>query len=405
MAEPADSVVTLRFDDLGLELNKFLSYELDSQYLTSTDGWTFEYYEPRPSEMRKLRDIEMQPVTILVNGHPQVVGRVDITEIGQDASVLRIQGRDYIADIVECNVDPVSKLTEQMTLDTALTYLLAPCGITKIQDPDDAGVQSLRAGKALRIKGAKKKKGKKLTDYKPEPGVGVYELANKIAARYSATLQPDIKRDSIILDTPNYTAEPPYKIRRTRDSALASANMVLSASARRDYSKMPTIALFTTKNARSGESGTSLAQSFDMQTLATAFGGELKDKLTRVAPGTDKAARRKPGTNLEPLNGKLYRLLYMRDDESRNADQLFSAAKRAIAERLKDTLNYRVTLRGHQDPVSGALWTVNTLVAVQDELCNVNENLWIASRRFSASPTQGAITELECWRPHSFELD
>lgn len=67
-----------------------------------------------------------------------------------------------------------------------------------------------------------------------------------------------------------------------------------------------------------------------------------------------------------------------------------------------DTLAYRVTLRGHTDPETGAIWTVDTMVNVQDEICGVNEPLWIAKRTLRFSPTEGSTTQLECWRPGSF---
>ncbi len=62
-------------------------------------------------------------------------------------------------------------------------------------------------------------------------------------------------------------------------------------------------------------------------------------------------------------------------------------------------------MRGHTDPESGAIWSVNTMVEVQDDICGLNENLWIASRTFSNSGGQGAVTDLELWRPNVWQID
>lgn len=53
---------------------------------------------------------------------------------------------------------------------------------------------------------------------------------------------------------------------------------------------------------------------------------------------------------------------------------------------------------------SGALWAVNTMVRVNDQVCGIHETLWIESRKFTFSPDAGSTTEIECWRPSSFEI-
>jgi prophage tail gpP-like protein len=101
--------------------------------------------------------------------------------------------------------------------------------------------------------------------------------------------------------------------------------------------------------------------------------------------------------------GALYRLLVYRDENARTAEQIEAAARRCVAERLKDTLYYHATVKGHADPRTGAIWTVDTMVNVDDDVADVHEPLWIESRtlRFGSG---GAETDLVCWRPESFTL-
>lgn len=406
MANPIDHPEILaRVPAADLEIKRFKSYSLESDYTVSTDGWELVVYEEDAKRLAKLRDIELQPVEILIDGAQQLLGRVDVTDIGGDGSAVTLMGRDYIADIVECNVDPALKFKEQMTLGDALKLALSPCGISTVADPDDIAIQNVRSGKKLKGgKSGKTFKTIKLEDFKPEPGLGLFDICNRLVARHGATLQPSNRRDTIIVDAPDYKLSPVATLRRTKDQNLSGAINIITSSARRDFSHMPTAALFTSKNGRSGEAGAGLNLALDFRTLANAFGGELKAKLPRIAAGTGKDARRKPGNAGGLGNGELYRFLYARDDESRNAEQLFAAAKRSVAQRLKDTLVYRCKVRGHRDEKGGGVWAVNTIVQVEDDICNVHEPLWVHSRRFSNSPSEGATTELICWRPEAFQI-
>lgn len=405
MANPIDQPELLaRFPAADFEIKRFKSYNLESDYTVSTDGWELGVYEEDAKRIARLRDLELQPIEILIDGAQQLLGRVDITDIGGDGSAVTLQGRDYIADIVECNVDPALKFKEQMTLGDALKLALSPCGITTVADPDDIAIQNVRSGKKLKGgKSGKSFKTIKLEDFKPEAGTGLFDICNRLVARHGATIQPSNKRNTIIVDAPDYKTTPVATLRRTKDQNLSGAINIITSSARRDYSHMPTAALFTSKNGRSGEAGAGLNLALDFRTLANAFGGELKAKLPRIAAGTGKEARRKPGAAPLP-DGLLYRFLYARDDESRNADQLFAAAKRSVAQRLKDTLVYRCKVRGHRDEKGGGVWAVNTIVQIEDDVCNVHEPLWVHSRRFSNSPSEGATTELICWRPEAFQI-
>jgi hypothetical protein len=133
----------------------------------------------------------------------------------------------------------------------------------------------------------------------------------------------------------------------------------------------------------------------DMQVLAQEYGEELRDIITS---GIEVGRAQDGDPNV------LYRLLVARDQESRTEEQLFAFALRAIASRLKDTLLYTATVKGHVDPESGLVWSVNTMVNVKDSIAEVNEPLWIHSRKLRFG-TDGPLTDLECWRPASYQID
>lgn len=393
-----DTGLTVRFEFSGREETRFEDWSIDSSYLVSTDGFSFTI-APDGRDRSLLRDLEIQPVELLVNGASQCFGRIDVTDIGGRGSALACEGRDFIADLVECNVDPYLKFSAEVTVGEALLDAMAPCRVTAVYGCDEVQLADVRSGK--KTKGGRPSSPKKahVEDAKPRPGEGIYEFCNRIVARYGATIQPGPDRSSVILDRPNYTQEPRYRLTRSDDTTQSIRNNVLTARARRDYSSFPTFVMFTGTNARAGKSGAGAFTFFDARLSA-----ELENtEMGRILNAGIAQGRFPPGTSPENP-GILYRLLYHRDEQAKTQEQLDNAARRAYAERLKDSLTYTATVRGHTDPETGAVWSVNTLAVVDDAICGINEPLWVARRTLKYSESGGATTELELWRPRSFVL-
>jgi prophage tail gpP-like protein len=390
------------------------SWSIDTSYLVPTDGFDFELFESDDNTSAFaagfLAGLDQRPVTLSIDGQPQLIGRIEITEIGRRGSAVTCRGRDYIADLVECNVDPTFKLRDDMTLEQALLGVCEPCGITRIVDDADdydggKTIRQIRSGTPKLAKGTKRKpqRTESLKDLQPKPGEGIYEYCDRICARMGLTIQPGPDRQTLFLTAPFYDEPSLYRpIQRLR-SGLSSGNNVLSAYAVRDYTRIPSFVLGTGTAATAGKRGEPIASEID----AYGLSGSLE--ISETVRKTMFSGRRKPGADAGKAGEesdaddlRLYRLLYFRDDDARTEEQLDRAIRRAYAERAKDTLSYRVTVRGHKDPETDAIWTVDRMVDVHDEICAVNEPLWIAKRTLRFDPTNGATTDLECWRPHSF---
>jgi prophage tail gpP-like protein len=188
--------------------------------------------------------------------------------------------------------------------------------------------------------------------------------------------------------------------RSTASPSTAGGNQVLSATATRDYSSFPTYAMFAGKGGEKTKARNPLSRSYEIDAVAA----NLSDELQSILGDATIAGRRKVGDTSELGLGQLYRLLYQLDEDSKNAAQLERVAARAVGERLKETLVYSVKLKGFEDRTSGGLFAIDTVIDVQDEVCGIQEPLWVASRKFSFSPTEGATTELECWRLGAFQV-
>lgn len=398
MTELADPSLTIRYPLLtGRDTTRVSSYTLKSAYTTSTDSFEFSFFDEDRSKMLRL---EMQPVELLINGAMQLIGRIDSTDIGNDGSAVTCRGRDYIADLLECNIDPSAVVKKGMTLGDALLLVCSPIGIDTVISDDDFPMRTIRAAHPIKRHGKGKGRRKKLVDeYRPNPGEGMYEFCNRLVARFGASLQPGRTRKEIVCDEPCFEQDPTYTISCT-DDANSSSNNVISASATRDWSSFPTYALFTNKLGAAGDTKQGLSAFKDIFQVAAQ-----SQELLEIIQRSTFSGRTKPGDKPNISNGELYRLLYHRDEASKTQEQIENALARAIAERLRETLKYTVELRGHQDPKSGALWAIDTMVQVSDAIRGIDEALWIQSREFSYSPGGGAVTRLECWRPNSYIIN
>jgi prophage tail gpP-like protein len=393
-----DSLLLVRLEALGRELTNVTEWSINSNYITSTDGFEFSLYD---ENRQNLRGLELQPVELLVNGASQLLGRIDITEVGGTGSAVTYRGRDYIADLVECNVDPLVKIKEGDTIESAFKQVCGPVGIQNVRSEEDVLMRNVRTGINVKVgKGGRGYAKRLLNEYKPKTGEGIYEFLSRLIARFAATIQPGPDRETLVIGAPRYDQEPVTTLRRSADPALSGGNNIITSSAVRDYSSFPTFALFNGWAAKGDQAGSKVTQSYDIITLASAYNDEIYATLL----DSTLQGRRKPLESERIGLGQLYRLLYFRDEEARTQEQIERSATRAIAERLKDTLEYRCTLRGHVDPTSGAIWSIDTMVMVEDEICGISEPLWIVDRTLSYSPGQGAMTSLTLYRPSSFQF-
>jgi|1185.fasta_scaffold04371_2 hypothetical protein len=139
----------------------------------------------------------------------------------------------------------------------------------------------------------------------------------------------------------------------------------------------------------------SLGRILEVQRCITSDDGVIVVREKRFDP-------KKPDHTIYGFDFPVYKPLFYRDKDSRNDEQLNYSVRRVIAEKLRATLTYNCTVRGHVEPKSGATWAVDTLVNVRDEVEDVNEAMWILERTFENDGTSGPVTHLSMVRPGSF---
>lgn len=373
------------------------SWSLASDFLTPTDAWDLTFVDVDIDPVW----YEMQPVEVYVDGRLQLIGRCDKSRRGsKDGSTVQLWGRDYLADMTTCNIDPLLTIKKDMTLQNALLAAMAPAGITSIDSPLDRNNERTggTGGKDIKLT------QKQVTDYKPRDMDSIFSWSNRLSARESYTIQCANRREAVVLQGPTYSGKPVGKIAAYKDPAKKIGNNVIDSWADRDFSEIPSYMIGAAQSGRAKERRTKSSKIYDMADIVSHLGfTELKQMFAAcVAKGrwVPDPAQVRDSAQL----GYLYRLRHYRDKESRSPAQLNGACARMRAEALKQTLVYEAKLKGSRDPNTGKTWAIDTLVDVDDDRARVHETLWIASRGMSVQRRQGCETQIKCWRPHTFQI-
>lgn len=403
--EPGEDPLTVEIEGVGVTTDKIISYRINTQYTTPTDGWEFVVYsEDDPKGLRR-RWRPLQPVKLSIAGRQQVLGRIDrIQGTGESGAMLKVEGRDYLADIVDSTVDPQFQIKKGQDIGSFLLELLKPWGITTVFGNFNLTRNALTGRKPFTKNPAKKYSSAHLEDTKASENQGVFDFANRVVGRQSFTLLPAGTRDAICVDSPNYEQAPLYSVSRPGN--------ILTASADRNYTDVPTVTIARGRTGGSDAGKQSQGARREYPTFSRTGPSKISDTLEVqhiitsddgiVVVREDFFDPKAKQNTVFGFDFPVYKPLFYRDRDSRNDEQLDYSVRLVIAEKLRQTLTYTCTVRGHVDPVSGAAWAVDTIATVHDEIEDVDEALWISERTFSNDGSSGPLTELVMLRPGSY---
>lgn len=381
-----------------------ISYEIRSDYTNSISSFSFVVYREDAAKLRKDYP-PLLPVTLYVDGRQQIIGRIDRVTSTGNGSALNISGRSYLAEMALANADPRTKFKKEDTLEQAMLKVLSVFGISKVEGY--AATRNLLSGKSGKDK-ANQFKTAKLEDFKINPGQGAFEICNRIAARYGATIQPGINRNTIVLAEPNYEQAPLYELKRT------PTGNIINARADRDWSSVPSIVTAVGKqNTRIGSA--SIVKNLEVSIPAIGENSPNKlhlvpevqrilKKVTVESPELWDLPEYPPATHFGTDSSYfMFRPVYFEDKDSRNLEQLNRAVKRIIADKVQKTLTYSCTLLGNKDPKTGYTYAIDTMAHVVDEIEDINEVMWVKSMVL-AHDDRGTVTTLELIRPYCWVL-
>lgn len=416
MTDRPQQRLVVELEKTGERTDKILEYSLTSNWLTPADGFEFVVYDNTDPVGLRRKFAPWRRVNLYVDGELQLLGRIDETEgSGESGSALRVRGRDYIGDLVDSGADPSMLFTAGQDLGDALLMLLKPFGIRTLVGSWNL-TRNLLSGKQPFV-------GEptgtfveaKLSEFKIEDNMGVWEVLDKIVSRHGFTGQQAGKRDSLCIVPPQYGQDPVAEFHRPGN--------VLRATCRRSWQDIPTVTIATGRGGGKHGTKTTNNAKYSAGTAADPLSGQFPsfgelavnpigqyDEVQRIVDperGADEVFTRRANwkkVQFEAEDHVIYRPLFYSDKKSKTDKQIEHGVKRELSRRMKDALVYECTVLGHRDPKSGAIYTVDTMATVVDEVEDVNERLWCVERTLSNDGRTGTKTSMKWIRSGSLDL-
>lgn len=404
--DPDEQTITVTLEATGEVISRGIqAYRINTSFLTPTDEWSFTIYDnDDPGSLRdKFRP--WQPIRISINGQDQVIGRINkLRGAGESGAGLEVSGLDYLADIVASTIDPSLQIKKEMDLGQALLAILEPWGIDTIYG-DFNLTQNILSGRIHAAKGKPAREFKKghPDELRPKDNQGVWEFMEQIVSRMGFTLQSAMLRNAIVCCVPHDLKDPRYRLSRPGN--------ILKGSASRDWTDVPTV---TMARGRSGDPNEQVKGT--RHEFATFSGDTINPiakipEIQRIITSDDnveivRQKRFDPKTKDPTVYGfspPVYRPLFYQDRDSKSQEQLEFGVRKMVAEHLKKTLEYSCTMRGHVEPSSGEIYTIDTVVDVFDDMERVDERLWLYENT-KYNDGSGPRTDLKFFRQDSYIL-
>lgn len=398
----AEDTIELLLPDAGITLSTWTEYSFNSHFLTPTDGWHFTVANSDlPQEVRAAL-VPGALVRLRINGCVQSTGYIDEISPGQDrhaGTVWHISGRDCLSPAVDANADPRDRYAKGTTLLDFLLGVLGPYGFTIFVEDDDAN-RGVITGQLRGTKTSKKGKPLKsvtLHQLKPYQSEGAFAFASRIAQRQGFWIWPDANGESLVVSKPDFTydLQTTPKLKRTVNQSNGFNN-VLSGGVRRSVTEQPSIIV-----AQGFGGGGSYARTrMTALVVNPAVNADVQDILNTYPDAKVVST----DYFFAPLPGKFARPMFLHDDESKTPAELENFVRRELALRIHKAFQGSYEVNGHTYKVpdgTAAPWCVNTVVYVDDDVSDVHEPMWVMSRTFTKSRTEGTRTALELVRLNS----
>lgn len=429
-ADPPDSQnVRLTLSDSNVAIDRWISYESTSDFLTPADSFSFTLgldEKGLPDEQRNALKLGAR-CRLHVNDLILTDGRIDAIEVTADRSSgtqFHIRGRDRLGQTLDAVADPQFQLKSGGTLAELLKRLFAPFGWSsddhfeietsanrdaksgKRGTPTTKGEVGLtKRGKAR--KGPRPLKSFVLHQTKPYNHESVFHFASRVAQRHGLWIWCSADGEKLMVGAPDFKQEPIFAIRRGSDGT----GNVISGSVHFDLTDQPTIIMADTFTVGgSGEFGKGRSKAFAVNPmLGYADDGEYKPEVKALIakyPGAIEQVL--PGSSF-PFRAENipFRPMFLHDDESKTQEQLNFYVRREMSLLYRKALTASYTVEGHGQTVGDSFvaWTPDTTVEVHDDVAGLSEILYVLGVSFNKSRNGGTTTRLELVRLNSISFD
>ena len=403
-SNPEGDSIVLNFPTLGVQIEKFVSYEYDEQFLTPSDGWHFVLAgETIPDAVQGALSASV-PVQLAINGATQSTGRIHkvIRTASRSGGVqITIEGKDVLGPVVDGHVDPSLKFTDSMTLFDVLTTVFASYGLSTFSADNNANLNVITGQKKGHPSRRKGLKSFTIHQLKPYPREGAFSFCARIAQRFGLWIWPSSDGLFIIFGKPdgtdddgNYTLPPSRgNLVRKLGQPQGQANNILDGgTVTRDMENQPAI-IYAGGEGTGGEFAKSRLKSAYVNPAIIADLTKIKARNPHIVPKTFKMA-----SMVDPFLDEYPRPMFLYDDESHTQDQLDAYVRREMSLLLRHAVMCHYPITGHS--LQGSPVAVDTILSVDDDVGDLHAPMWVSGRHFSkAAGAQGTTSMLELCLP------
>lgn len=397
-----DHEVVLRIQNAG-DNKRFDSYSLESRYAAATDAFRFTVGGDIVNQYSLDILKAGTSVQLVIDGNIQFSGLIDKSpvKISRSGKFIEISGRDMGSVLVDSCIDPFSyEFDENATLEQALTKIVSPYGF-KVATTDN-GSRNIQTGTSITSNDPPVYiKDFSIKACRPSPGEGAFQYASRLAKRFGLWLKADALGKTIIAGRPNYSQPPLYTLSLSENASIFDYAIDFNLTNQTDVIVMQ----------GSGGNGNFQKSSFKVAVVNEFNGYNPDGTYTDNVKATLAKYPGIPVLDMKPqllkfqdrFESSIHRPTYIVNDEAKTIEQLQFAARQKMSQLQMEAVSISVSVLGHMQ--NNIPWTVNTIVKVEDNITNFNENMWISERTFTKSRSGGTITTLKLIPPYVLELN
>lgn len=390
-------------------IRNFLSYDYREHYLAMPcDAWSFTVAAGSLSRQDRQSIRLGSKVEAWIDGCLQTTGWLDkvrTTSAADAGSILTLEGRSWISQVVDAHIDPQQRFSEAMTLEQFAQAVLAPFGVQAIVDDNESN-RNVITGALRGI--ATSKKGRPLKQFvqhleKPYPAEGAWAFLCRVAQRFGVWPRAAADGKTVVFSTPDFDQQPTYRLQHTIDDGGAHNN-VLASDVTRSREEQPTV-IFGFGAGGGGEWALTKLKGAVMNPLIAPQAPATLASVLGAYPNIRAELLPLPAIASAILD-KLYpdpvaRPLFLYDDQSHTQEQLRAFLLREMSLRMRKALDARYTILGHR--IGARPVAVDTMIDVQDDVSDLHIPLWVLGRHFSKTKA-GTVSEFELIRPGTIFL-
>ncbi|MFO0610801.1 MAG: hypothetical protein U0324_47000 [Polyangiales bacterium] len=323
------------------------------------------------------------PVTLEVDGAVQLRGQVERIRDAADraGAPLTLGGRDALAAALVSDVDPRLSLRDA-TLEEVMRRAIEPLGLAVTVGANADEVRAIQAGRRPGAAGRASRR-QHVDRYKPKMGEKVWAFLEGLARRHGFLLfaAPTREGTGLVVDRPAYDSAPVGTLVRRRLPSGEYEGNVLSLALDLNAAEVPTVVTVT------GHSRLGARQ--DARHQATLANDRIRTAVQRVAATFPPRPR------------------YLRDPHARTLQIAEQRARRELTRAMAEFAVVEATVQGFSTgpQASAPLWTINSMVTLDDEVTGVRGAWLVTQVTFQRSRAGGHTTRLRLVPPGAIDVE